>query len=244
MSECKHIFNAHAQCQWCHRMKKDIEYEDMKAEIERLQKDRSRSENELDRLREWVAAVEDGYDKQKAEIERLRTENKRLRGGTGETTTKGRMEEGMSKYSDLDIMIDVYDPKTYIDGCKCDPDVNYTCELCMTYNTLREAKRMLLLRDTEIGRLQSAYDGFTPAQYHAGLSKLWTAIGNPPLDGRDVFTRVADEIVALKAIINAKLYQRKCHDCGHVGWYADSRPPYCLCDRCRSQNTRLVKEQK
>ena len=41
-------------------------------EVERLQKDRSRSENELDRLREWVAAVEDGYDKQKAEIERLR----------------------------------------------------------------------------------------------------------------------------------------------------------------------------
>ena len=52
------------------------EYE---AAIEQLQKDRSRSENELDRLREWVAAVEDGYDKQKAEIERLRTENKRLR---------------------------------------------------------------------------------------------------------------------------------------------------------------------
>jgi chromosome segregation ATPase len=42
------------------------------AEIERLQKDRSRSENELDRLREWVAAVEDGYNKQKTEIERLR----------------------------------------------------------------------------------------------------------------------------------------------------------------------------
>lgn len=41
MSECKHIFNAHAQCQWCHRMKKDIEYEDMKAENERL-----RAENE------------------------------------------------------------------------------------------------------------------------------------------------------------------------------------------------------
>ncbi len=123
-----------------------------------------------------------------AEIERLQNEN------------QGRMEEGMSKYSDIDIMIDVYDPKTYIDGCKCDPDVNYTCELCMTYNTLREAKRMLLLRDTEIERL--------------------------------------------RAIINAKLHQRKCHDCGHVGWYADSRTPYCLCDRCRSQDTRLVKEQK
>ena len=123
-----------------------------------------------------------------AAIERLQNEN------------QGRMEEGMSKYSDLDIMIDVYDPKTYIDGCKCDPDVNYTCELCMTYNTLREAKRMLLLRDTEIDRL--------------------------------------------RAIINAKLHRRKCHDCGHVGWYADSRTPYCLCDQCRSQDTRLVKEEK
>ena len=99
-------------------------------------------------------------------------------------------------------------------------------------------------------QLQSAYDGLTPQQYHACLSRLWTAIGNPPLDGRDVFTRVADEIVALKAIINAKLYQRKCHDCGHVGWYADSRTPYCLCDRCcswlcdrcRSWDTRRVKE--
>ena len=78
-----------------------------------------------------------------AEIERLQNEN------------QGRMEEGMSKYSDLDMMIDFHDPKTYIDGCKCDPDVNYTCELCMTYNTLKEAKRMLLLRDTEIERLQN-----------------------------------------------------------------------------------------
>lgn len=48
-------------------------------EIKRLQTDRNRYEDQLDRLREWVAAVEDGYDKQKAEIERLRTENKRLR---------------------------------------------------------------------------------------------------------------------------------------------------------------------
>ena len=52
------------------------------------------------------------------------------------------------------------------------------------------------------------------------------------------------EIDRLRAIINAKLHQRKCHDCGHVGWYADSRTPYCLCDQCRSQDTRLVKEEK
>jgi len=96
----------------------------------------------------------------------------------------------------------------------------------------------------EIERLRAAYDGLTPAQYHAGLSTLWAALGNPPMDGRDVFTRVADTIVGLQAIIAAKLHQRRCHDCGHVGWYADSRTPYCLCDNCRSQDTRLVKEEK
>ena len=147
----------------------------------------------------------------------------------------------MSKYSDLDVMIDVHDPKTYIDGCKCEPDVNHTCELCRTYNTLREAKRMLLLRDTEIERLQCAYDGLTPAQYHAGLSKLWAALGNPPMDGRDVFTRVADEITALQAVINAKLHRRRCHDCGYVGWYVGSISPLVPCDRCRSQDTRRLR---
>lgn len=63
----------------CRIVTKENELSMADAEIERLQKDRSRSENDLDRLREWVAAVEDGYDKQAAEIERLRTENKRLR---------------------------------------------------------------------------------------------------------------------------------------------------------------------
>ena len=93
-----------------------------------------------------------------AEIEQLQNEN------------QGKMEEGMSKYSDLDMMIDFHDPKKYIDGCKCDPDVNYTCELCMTYNTLREAKRMLLLRDTEIERLKKACELYRQAsiQSHRG----------------------------------------------------------------------------
>ena len=110
---------------------------------------------------------------------------------------------------------------------------------------------MLEAADT-IERLQSAYDGLTPDQYHAGVARLLAALGNPEMDGRDVFTRVADEITALRAIINAKLHRRRCHDCGHVGWYADSRTPYCLCDRCcswlcdrcRSWDTRRVKEEK
>lgn len=100
---------------------------------------------------------------------------------------------------------------------------------------------MLEAADT-IERLQSAYDGLTPDQYHAGVARLLAALGNPEMDGRDVFTRVADEITALRAIINAKLHRRRCRDCGHVGWYADSRTPYCLCDQCRSQDTRRVKE--
>jgi hypothetical protein len=94
----------------------------------------------------------------------------------------------------------------------------------------------------EIERLQCAYDGLTPAQYHAGLSKLWAALGNPPMDGRDVFTRVADEITALQAVINAKLHRRRCHDCGYVGWYVGSISPLVPCDRCRSQDTRRLRE--
>lgn len=35
-AKCKHIWNAHQQCQWCHRMKRDVEYDEMKLEIERL----------------------------------------------------------------------------------------------------------------------------------------------------------------------------------------------------------------
>lgn len=36
--ECNHIWNAHGQCQWCHRMRKDIEYDEMKVEIEILRR--------------------------------------------------------------------------------------------------------------------------------------------------------------------------------------------------------------
>lgn len=87
----------------------------------------------------------------------------------------------------------------------------------------------------EIERLQSAYDGLTPDQYHAGVARLLATLGNPPMDGRDVFTRVADEIVGLQAIINAKLHRRRCHDCGYVGWNVDSISPLVPCDQCRSQ---------
>lgn len=35
---CQHIFNAHRQCQWCHRMQKDIDYEDGKRDLRNLLK--------------------------------------------------------------------------------------------------------------------------------------------------------------------------------------------------------------
>ena len=71
-----------------------------------------------------------------------------------------------------------------------------------------------------------------------------------PICQGELIRELADEIERLRAIINAKLHRRRCHDCGHVGWYADSRTPYCLCDRCcswlcdrcRSWDTRRVKE--
>jgi len=50
------------------------------------------------------------------------------------------------------------------------------------------------------------------------------------------------EIDRLRAIINAKLHRRKCHDCGHVGWYADRISPLVPCDQCRSQKTRRLRE--
>ena len=51
------------------------------------------------------------------------------------------------------------------------------------------------------------------------------------------------EIGRLQAIIAAKLHQRRCHDCGHVGWHADFKQPYCLCEKCGSQDTRRVVEK-
>lgn len=50
------------------------------------------------------------------------------------------------------------------------------------------------------------------------------------------------KVIGLHTIIASKLHQRKCHDCGHVGYYADARAPYCLCDNCGSLDTRRVKE--
>lgn len=54
-------------------------------------------------------------------------------------------------------------------------------------------------------------------------------------------TEDVEEIQRLQAIIASKLHVRRCHDCGHEFYAADSKRPYCLCDQCGSQDTRRVK---
>ena len=48
------------------------------------------------------------------------------------------------------------------------------------------------------------------------------------------------EIKLLREVVQAKLHQRRCWGCGHVGWHADAITPYCLCEKCGSQDTRLL----
>ncbi|MGD0781251.1 MAG: hypothetical protein ABSA30_00165 [Candidatus Aminicenantales bacterium] len=54
-----------------------------------------------------------------------------------------------------------------------------------------------------------------------------------------VSPRWLDEILTA---VEKKLHRRRCFLCGHVGYYADSIRPYCLCEQCGSQDTRRVKE--
>lgn len=58
----------------------------------------------------------------------------------------------------------------------------------------------------------------------------------------EVNERLRAEVERVAAILASKLHQRRCHDCGHVFWAAEAYTPYCLCEKCNSQDTRLVKE--
>lgn len=39
-----------------------------------------------------------------------------------------------------------------------------------------------------------------------------------------------------------KMSYRECWDCGHVAYYLDGFTPHCLCEKCNSQDTRLIRE--
>jgi hypothetical protein len=36
----------------------------------------------------------------------------------------------MSEYSELDAVIELADTTHLVNGCQCEPDVNFTCEWC------------------------------------------------------------------------------------------------------------------
>lgn len=59
-------------------------------------------------------------------------------------------------------------------------------------------------------------------------------------------TAAADvlEAAVLIDMLTRKMCRRRCHDCGHVGWYVSGRLPECLCEECQSADTQLVREPK
>lgn len=51
-----------------------------------------------------------------------------------------------------------------------------------------------------------------------------------------------DHYQQLKAVVDEHLQQRKCRDCGNIGWHKDSITPYVNCKMCGSQDTRLIRK--
>ena len=46
----------------------------------------------------------------------------------------------------IEHLLPLFDHRNYLDdACTCDQSVNYQCELCVTYDTLREAKSVIEL---------------------------------------------------------------------------------------------------
>ena len=70
--QCQHIFNAHRQCQWCHRMQKDIDYEDGSRDLRDLLKLVAPQIEPLDSLSGMVSQINNFIAGHKEEIARLR----------------------------------------------------------------------------------------------------------------------------------------------------------------------------
>jgi Zn finger protein HypA/HybF involved in hydrogenase expression len=56
---------------------------------------------------------------------------------------------------------------------------------------------------------------------------------------------IYDALVSAEELLKAvgKMSHRRCHGCGHVGYYLDSTIPNCLCEKCGSADTRLIKSR-
>lgn len=104
----------------------------------------------------------------------------------------------MSEYANLDRMIEFYDPSEFVDACKCDPDANYTCELCMTSSVLMEAKRMLLAKDAQIVSFRDANRKLHLRAQRAEAEKTDANIAG----FREGFNGAEDQLAELKADVD------------------------------------------
>lgn len=55
----------------------------------------------------------------------------------------------------------------------------------------------------------------------------------------DEIAAVFKEVELLQEAV-AKMSHRKCWNCAHVAYYLDAITPHCLCEKCGSQDTRLI----
>jgi len=53
-----------------------------------------------------------------------------------------------------------------------------------------------------------------------------------------------DGLIAAEHLLAAvkKMSQRYCHQCNHVGYYVRDILPFCKCEQCGSEDTRLVRD--
>lgn len=51
------------------------------------------------------------------------------------------------------------------------------------------------------------------------------------------------ELVELRQAV-AKMSHRKCRDCGNIAYHLDTITPHVLCEKCGSQDTRLIRPLK
>lgn len=63
-------------------------------------------------------------------------------------------------------------------------------------------------------------------------------------DGQTAVDRLNEqhaELAELRQAV-AKMSHRQCRDCGNIAYHQDAITPYVLCEKCGSQDTRLIRE--
>lgn len=137
---------------------------------------------------------------------------------------------------------------TYDDILDIFPDddgslVNPLVRRCQKYE--EEIERLRAVEEAHLH--SSADDANTIADYqarHETSLEVIRARERQVEAQRVEIERLRDAMTTLRGIIAEKLHLRRCHDCGLEFYAADSVVPYCVCDRCGSRDTRMVRNKK